>query len=437
MFRWFNRFVLFLIPAALVFAQAETDKLRGRVTDLSGTRLARIQLVIFENGKELSVREISSGAGGMFDAPFLKPGSYVVKIDANHFQTFQAEGIVLVAGQVRRLDAQLKPEAHDETVLISEPPTVVQSQNGAVSGIVNFKLAWQDAPFVDLHPSVLPLLTQHRRSGNQAGLVISGVSARNQQTWALDGVAQDTTTQTGNPAFVETAEVAIANPGVDSAKPVHVDMISKHGSDGLHGLVYYKRGSSAFNAKSYFDTQKSTYKLSEVQGELGGALIPRWTYFYAGAMYQKTPYSETLYADVPTTQMRSLDFSQFLSTQTAPNGKVVVIRDPRSGAPFPNNLIPSSRMTVVSSHYLTNYYPVPNAGAATAFTQNLSWTHPTAPILMWGTGRSDALTSASRPTRRCISAGCRIRRHRSHLAASANNWTPPRPSGIADTSCRV
>ena len=115
-----------------MFAQAETATLRGRVTDSSGTGLEGIQLVIFETGKELSVREISTGAGGAYDAPFLKPGSYVVKIDANHFQTFQAEGIVLVAGQVRRLDPQLKPEAHDETVLINEPPTVVQSQNGAV-----------------------------------------------------------------------------------------------------------------------------------------------------------------------------------------------------------------------------------------------------------------------------------------------------------------
>ena len=151
--------------------------------------------------------------------------------------------------------------------------------------------------------------------------------------------------------------MAIANPGVDSAKPVHVDMISKHGSDGLHGLVYYKRGSSAFNAKSYFDTQKSSYKLSEVQGELGGALIPRWTYFYAGAMYQKTPYSETLYADVPTTQMRTLDFSQFLNPLTAPNGKVVVIRDPRNGAPFPNNIIPSNRLNAVASSYLDQLLP--------------------------------------------------------------------------------
>jgi hypothetical protein len=90
-----------------------------------------------------------------------------------------------------------------------------------------FKRAWQDAPFVDLHPSALPLLTQApavqgNTLGNQTGLVISGVSDRNQQTWALDGVAQDTTTQTGNPAFFETVEVAIANPGVDAAKPVQV-----------------------------------------------------------------------------------------------------------------------------------------------------------------------------------------------------------------------
>ena len=246
---------------------------------------------------------------------------------------------------------------------------------------------------------MLPLLTQAPATqGNQSGLVISGVSSRNQQTWALDGIAQDTTTQTGNPAFVDTAEVAIANPGVDSAKPVHVDLISKHGSDGLHGQVYYKRGSSAFNAKSYFDTQKSSYKLSEVQGELGGALIPKWTYFYAGAMYQRTPYSETLYADVPTAQMRSLDFSQFLNPETAPNGKVVVIRDPRTGTPFPNNVIPSSRMPLVSSHYLTNYYPAPNAGTANTFTQNYTWNHPYGPDTYegnWPFGRIDQRISAN------------------------------------------
>ena len=142
------------------------------------------------------MREVSTGSGGRYTAPLLRPGSYTVKIDANHFQTFEAEGIVLMAGQERHFDAQLKPEARDETVLLDEKSTPQQTHTGTVDGIVDFKRAWQDAPFVDLHPSALPLLTQAPATqgntlGNQTGLVISGVSARNQQTWALNGVAQN------------------------------------------------------------------------------------------------------------------------------------------------------------------------------------------------------------------------------------------------------
>ena len=403
MVRRFNRFLLFFMPSALLFAQSETATLRGTITDTSGTPIAGIQLVLFESGKELSVRETSTGAGGHYDAPFLRPGSYIVKIDANHFQTLEARGILLSAGQVRHFDAQLKPEARDESVSLDETSAPLQSHSGTVAGIIDFKHSWQDAPFVDLHPSVLPLLTQApavqgNTNGNLAGLVMSGISARSQQTWVLDGVAQDTTTQTGNPAFVETVEVAIANPGVDAAKPVRIEMISKHGSDGIHGLVYYKRGSSAFNARSYFDTAKSTYKLSEAQGELGGAIVPHWTYFYGGGMYQKTPYSQTLYADVPTAQMRTLDFSQFLSAQTAPNGKVAIVRDPRNGVPFPNNVIPTNRLVGVSSKYLSSYYPAPNAGSANTFTQNYTWVHPYGPdtyIGNWPFGRIDQRLSAN------------------------------------------
>jgi hypothetical protein len=403
MVRRFNRFLFFFLPSALLFAQSETATLRGTITDTAGAPIPGIQLVLFESGKELSVREVSTGAGGHYAAPFLRPGSYTVKIDANRFQTFQAEGILLAAGQERHFDAQLKPEARDETVLRDEKSTPQQTHNGTVAGIVDLKRAWQDAPFVDLHPSALPLLTQAPATqgntlGNQTGLVISGVSSRSQQTWALDGVAQDTTTQTGNPAFFETVEVAIATTGVDASKPVHVGMISRHGSDAIHGLIYYKRASSAFNARSYFDAAKSSYKVSEAEGELSGAIVPHWTYFYGAGMYQKTPYSETLFADVPTGQMRTLDFSQFLSAQTAPNGKVVIVRDPKNGAPFFNNIVPSNRIALVSSHYLASYYPLANAGTANTFTQNYTWTHPDGSDSYqgnWPLGRIDQRLSAN------------------------------------------
>src|ERR1019366_10488207 len=123
MVRRFHRYSLFFISSALLFAQSETATLRGTITDTSGAPIAGIQLLLFESGKELSVREISTGAGGHYDAPFLRPGVYIVKIDANHFQTFEANGILLLAGKERQFDAKLKPEAPDEKALLDETPT--------------------------------------------------------------------------------------------------------------------------------------------------------------------------------------------------------------------------------------------------------------------------------------------------------------------------
>jgi hypothetical protein len=391
----FNRLSLFFFSAALLLAQPETAILRGTVTDPSGTPLKNIEVILFEDGKDLSVRKVVTNSGGAFEIPFVRPGSYLIKIDANTFETYEADGIVVEAGQIRRVDARLKPESRDEKTQVHEAPTQLNFQSGTVSGIVNYKELWQDAPFVDIHPTVFPLLTQAPGvQGTPTGAVISGISSRNQQTWSIDGMPQDTTLQTGNPAFFETVEVAIANPGLESAKPVHFDMISRHGTEGIHGEVYYKRGSSAFNAASYFDTLKANYKQSEVEGIVTGAMIPRWTYFTGGAMYQRTPDSQSLYADVPTAQMALLDFTQFLSPATAPNGKIVVIRDPRStsNAPFPNNTIPSNRLSPVASKYLTNYYQAPNVGTANTFTQNYTWTHPYGPdtyVGNWPFGRVD------------------------------------------------
>jgi Carboxypeptidase regulatory-like domain/TonB dependent receptor len=395
----FNRLSLFLFSAALLLAQPETAILRGTVTDPSGTLLKNIEVTLFEDGKDLSVRKVVTNGSGDFEIAFVRPGSYLIKIDANNFETYEADGIVVEAGQIRRVEAHLKPESKDEKTQVHEAPLALNTQSGTVAGVVNYKERWQDAPFADIHPSLFPLLTQAPGvqggvPGATNGVVIGGVSDRRQQSWSIDGIAYDTTQQTGNPAFFETVEVAISNPGLESAKPVHFDMISRHGTDGIHGEIYYKRGSSAFNSRGYFDTAKANYKQSEVEGILTGAMIPRWTFFTGGAMYQRTPYSQALYADVPTTQMANLDFSQFLNPATAPNGKVIVIRDPRSAnnAPFPNNIIPSNRLSPVASKYLTNYYQIPNLGTANTFTQNYTWTHPYGPdsyIGNWPFGRID------------------------------------------------
>ena len=76
---------------------------------------------------------------------------------------------MLTAGHVRTYDAALEPASGDETVRTSEAARSAQSQTGTVAGTAWFRKEWQDTPFVDLHPSTLPLLTQAPSVQGQAG----------------------------------------------------------------------------------------------------------------------------------------------------------------------------------------------------------------------------------------------------------------------------
>lgn len=372
--------VLLTASAALLCAQPETATLRGTVTDAKGVPVEDVTVAITEPENVVPARRAVTRAGGVYEAAFLKPGFYRVSID----EVFVAEAVLLEPGQARRLDIQLPPEDSDTIITVHDTPSPLHAESGAVTHPVDYELKWNDAPVAENHPSALPLLaTAPAVQGNGRGLVISGISSRQQQTWAVDGVPHDTTDQTGNPAFFGVAQVTIAGAGVESARPVHFNMVSKRAGDGIHGTFYYKRATSKFDARSFFEPTRPDYKLSEAFGEMSFPLIYGRTWIHGGGMYQKNPYAQTMFSDVPTEAMRSWDFSAFLDPQTAPGGRVVTIRDPRNNLPFPGNVIPSNRINSVSLKYL-GYYPSPNTGAEGAYTQNYSWLHPFGPDMYVG-----------------------------------------------------
>lgn len=67
--------------------------------------------------------------------------------------------------------------------------------------------------------------------------------------------------------------------------------------------------------------------------------------------------------------MRGGDFSQLLTQRTP-----VVIKDPLNNQPFPNNVIPSNRISSVSQAVNQSYLPAPNRGGADALASNFGFT---------------------------------------------------------------
>lgn len=379
-------FFLLILSAALSFAQPETATLRGTVLNTSGEPLPNVPVVLTEMTTNGDIRQLVTGGSGDFDAPFLRAGLYKLTIEFRGYQNYSADQILLEPGQVRLMEPKLVAGSADDTTEARWIPTLIDTQTGSVRNVIDNKVRWDDAPVVDKIPSPFPLLaTVPGVQGNGLGLVISGMSGRNRQTWALDGIADDATPgEYANPNFFELMQVTTANPGPNTYRPAGFDLISKRGSPDFHGLVYYKRENSAFDARPYFAPQKAGYKIGEQGGEFGGHLISNYTYFYGGWIYQTNPFGQALFADVPTAAMRTGDFSQYLDPQNSPSGKVQVIRDPRNGLPFPNNQIPTNRLSTVANNVLNQYYPAPNIGAANAFLQNYTWSHPFGPDLFKG-----------------------------------------------------
>jgi len=371
-----SKFIRTLLPLFLIsalHAQTERATLRGTVTDPSGAVVTNAEVVVTDMATDLAARQVMTDPNGNYEIPDLRPGAYRVRTTLPGFREFRADNVVIDPGQTRRLDIRLALGSTSETVTVEAGAALIQTEGGTLTGHIDTKLRWNDNPAVDVYPSPLSLLTTTGIKGiptNGWRIVMSGISNRDQQTWALDGVANDTNAdQNDNPNFFQTVEVAAVNAGADAARAASFNMVSKQGSNGFHGAAYWKEENSALNARAALPAtaRKSPYILHEAEVEQGGPILRDRTFFFFGWMYQNIPLGSMMTANVPTDAMRAGDFSF--------TGKIV--RDPfNNNAPFPGNIIPPSRFSAVSKAVLDKYVPRQNVGGPNTFTSNYQWLHP-------------------------------------------------------------
>jgi hypothetical protein len=145
---------------------------------------------------------------------------------------------------------------------------------------------------------------------------------------------------------------------------VAINVVTKSGTNKLHGSVFHFQQDDALDSRGYFDNPalaKNPRSSKQFGAELDGPLmIPglyngkNKTFFMVAYEGVRADAIQSPIASVPTALMRQGNFSQV----TTP------IRDPRTGQPFPGNIIPSNRLSPTSLQLL-QYYPDANlAGTA-------------------------------------------------------------------------
>jgi len=340
--------------------------LRGVIKDSSGASVPNAQITVTEIQTNIQARALTSDANGNFEVPDLKPTLYRVKADAAGFKSFLAQDVQMEAGQVRRLDIALEVGAATESITVEAGAAVIQTETGTISGELDTAKKYPATPFVDIYPSPFALMTTMPNiQGNGWAMVMAGISDRNKQTYAFDGIPNDTSgDQMDNPNFYETVQVTTVNADVDSGRAGSFNMISKHGGNDFHGDAYYKNENSTLNASNDTipATKKIPYLFHEFEAQVGGRIIKNRTFFFVGWMHQKIPLGTNEIQTMPTTLERSGNFSQFAT-----------IKDPTTNAPFPNQIIPANRINGTSQNVVNTYYVNPTNAA---LSNNYVWFFP-------------------------------------------------------------
>ena len=290
---------LFLV-SRFGLAQTTSSSLSGVVTDESGAVLPGAQVTV--TNSETGVRRtLAADAAGRYLAAQLSPGTYEITVTAPGFETFVKSGVILTVGQAASLNFAMKVGAVSEKVTVMEEAPIMDTSSSAVSAVVEEKRI-QELPLNGRDFSQLPLIqagVTAVRNGDSTitkgygARVSMGGSRPDQTAWLLDGTNIHNLSNFGTPG--SAAGVML---GVDAVREFQVltsnysaelggtsggvvNMVSKSGTNGLHGTLYEFLRNSALDARNFFDGAKPPFKRNQFGGSIGGPIRKDKAFFFA------------------------------------------------------------------------------------------------------------------------------------------------------------
>src|SRR3954471_23840487 len=290
--KWPVRFaVLFcsLLWAGSAFAQ--NAQIAGAVKDSSGGIIpgATVTARNIENG--LARVGVTDGAGE-FRLPSLPPGRYSVSTELSGFSTETRPDITLIIDQTAIINFALKPASLAETVTVTGESPIVDVTRSDVSTSVSTQQI-QDLPVASRRWIDLAMLTPGTSQDNirgqfyrgnvnvgaggreySNGFIVDGVN----NTWAEMGeprqnFAMDAIQEFKVSTSTYKAEYGLATGGV-------LAVVTKSGTNQLHGsgLLFFR--DSSITAKEYFQTTKPDYRRYQYGGTVGGPVIKNKTHYF-------------------------------------------------------------------------------------------------------------------------------------------------------------
>jgi Carboxypeptidase regulatory-like domain len=245
-----------------------TATLHGHVTDPSGALIPGAQITVTTSAGT-AAGGTKADAGGAYEVHGLAPGGYIVIVNYEGFAPFQSQTISLAAGQVKRVDVAMAIETQQQNVVVTdESPTVNTDAAGNANAVV---IKGKDLDALSDDPDEL---------SNELQALAGPSAGPNGGQIYIDGF-------TGGQLPPKSAirEIRInQNPfsaEFDKLGYGRIEILTKPGTDKLHGQVFGLYNNKALNTGNPFVQNLPSYDSYMINGSVSGALSKRASFFFS------------------------------------------------------------------------------------------------------------------------------------------------------------
>jgi hypothetical protein len=359
--------VLSVVLMLVCAAGAQTASINGTVTDPSGALVLHATVTATNTATNID-HTADTGTSGVYSIIQLPPGPYDVTIEKSGFRPVRFAFLTLTVDQALTLDAKLEVGGSSTSVTVEGTSVApINTTDAQVSSVVDSQ-QMEALPLILRDPYQLILLSPGTTQTNSGlnGFSINGGRERN-NNFELDGTSNNDPGVPGgglvtlNPDATEEFRV-ISNSydaefGRDSSAVI--DIVTRSGTNHIHGDVYYFGRWNALGARDYFNPEATTGKQSPYVRNIfgvaiGGPVIKNKLFYFFNYEGNRFATATTADATVPDPTYKTGDFTYTdptagpvsinVSTPTSANNAYGLVLDPQT-------------------QKILNYYPAPNGPA--------------------------------------------------------------------------
>jgi len=307
--------------AMLVLASsaiAQTASVNGTVTDATGALVQNAKVTATNTATNIA-RSTDTGSSGVYSLTQLVAGPYDLVIEKQGFRPVRFAAVTLTVDQALTLNAKMEIGTAKEQVTV-EGGTVapINTTDAQVSNVVDEK-QMEALPLILRDPYQLVLLTPGTTQTNSGlgGFSINGGRERN-NNFELDGTNNNDPGVPGsglvtlNPDATQEFRVITNNylPEFGRNSSAVIDIITRSGTNHLHGDVYYFGRWNALGARDFFNPEATTgrqspYVRNTFGASIGGPVIKDKMFFFFNYEGNRFATATTTLAVVPTAAFKT------------------------------------------------------------------------------------------------------------------------------------